>query len=148
MKKLIVFGAGPAVAAVAASAALFGAGTAAAAPDVVGQTFSDAQSAIEDGGGSAIVASRVGDKLDEGDCIVTNAWDASFLRIDSAADGQVNVALNCNGAYATATNPGTSVQNPLGREAKSAADEEAAAAEAEAAAAEEQALAEAATPDE
>ena len=56
MKKLIVFGAGPAVAAVAASAALFGAGTAAAAPDVVGQTYSDAQEAIEEDGGSATVA--------------------------------------------------------------------------------------------
>ena len=146
MKKLIVFGAGPAVAAVAASAALFGAGTAAAAPDVVGDTYSDAQQAIEDGGGTATIASRVGDKLEEGDCIVTNAWDASFLRIDSAADGQVNVALNCDGAYATATNPGTSVQDPLGRAAKAKADEEAAKAEKEAAAQEEQQLAEASTP--
>ena len=141
MKKLILVGAGPAVAALAVSAALFGAGTAAAAPDVVGQTFSDAQSTIEDSGGSVTVASRVGDKLEEGDCIVTNAWDASFLRIDSAADGQVQVALNCNGAYATATNPGTSVQEPLGREAKSKAEEEAAEQE-------EQELAEAATPNE
>ena len=146
MKKLIVLGAGPVVAA-AASALLFGAGTAAAAPDVVGQKYSDAQSAIEEGGGSAVIASRFGDKLDEGDCIVTNAWDASFLRIDAAADGQVNVALNCNGAYATATNPGTSVQDPLGRAAKAKADEEAAKAEKEAAAQEEQQLAEAATPD-
>ncbi len=141
MKKLIVFGAGPAVAAVAAATALFGAGTAAAAPDVVGDTYSDAQEAIEEDGGSATVASRFGDKLDEGDCIVTNAWDASFLRIDSSASDQVQVALNCNGAYATATNPGTSVQNPLGREAKSKAEEEAAEQE-------EQELAEAATPDE
>ena len=127
MKKLIVLGAGPAIAAVAASAALFGAGTAVAAPDVVGQTYSDAQAAIEESGGSATVASRIGDKLDEGDCIVTNAWDASFLRIDSAASDQVQVVLNCNGAFATATNPGTSVQNPLGREAKSQAEEEGAA---------------------
>jgi ornithine carbamoyltransferase len=141
VKKLIVLGAGPAIAAVAASAALFGAGTAVAAPDVVGDTYSDAQSTIEESGGTATVASRVGDKLDEGDCIVTNAWDASFLRIDSAADGQVMVALNCNGAFATATNPGTSVQNPLGRAAKTQAEEEAAEQE-------EQELAEAATPDE
>lgn len=148
VKKLIVLGAGPAVAAVAASAALFGAGTAVAAPDVVGDKYSDAQSTIEDGGGTVTVASRFGDKLDEGDCIVTNAWDASFLRIDTSASGQVQVALNCNGAYATATNPGTSVQEPLGREAKAKADEEAAKAKAEkeAAALEEQQLAEAATP--
>lgn len=141
MKKLIVLGAGTAFAAATASAVLFGAGTAAAAPDVVGQKYSDAQEAIKDGGGSAVVASRFGDKLDEGDCIVTNAWDASFLRIDSSDDSQVNVALNCSGSYATATNPGTSVQNPLGREAKSEAEKEAADQE-------EQELAQAETPDE
>jgi hypothetical protein len=139
MKKLVVIGAGPAVAAAAVSFALLGAGTAAAAPDVVGMKYSDAQEEIEDSGGSAIVATRVGDKLEEGDCIVTNAWDASFLRIDSAADDQVQVALNCAGEYATATNPGASIASPLGREAKSQAEEEAAEQE-------EQELAEAATP--
>ncbi|OBK79983.1 hypothetical protein A5650_07140 [Mycobacterium sp. 1164985.4] len=95
-----------------------------AAPDVVGQTYSDAVSAIEEEGGMAVVAARVGDKLDQGDCIVTNAWDASFLRID-ASGSQVHLALNCAGGYATATNPGASVANPLGRAAKSKAEEEA-----------------------
>lgn len=126
MKKLIVLGAGSAFAVAAASSLLFGAGSASAAPDVVGDKYSDAQEAIQESGGSAVVASRFGDKLDEGDCIVTNAWDASFLRIASSDDSQVNVALNCSGAYATATNPGTSVQHPLGREAKSEAEKEAA----------------------
>jgi hypothetical protein len=119
---------------------LFGSATAAAAPDVVGQTYSDAVEAIEDDGGSAVVAARVGDKLEEDDCVVTNAWDGSFLRIDSAADSEVQVALNCAGEYATATNPGASVASPLGRAAKTKAEEEAADAE-------EQQLAEAATPD-
>ena len=139
MKKFVVFGAGPAVVAAAASLALLGAGTAAAAPDVVGMKYSDAQEEIEDSGGSATVATRVGDKLEEGDCIVTNAWDASFLRIDSSASDQVQVALNCAGEYATATNPGASVASPLGSAAKSKAEEEAAEQE-------EQELAEAATP--
>jgi hypothetical protein len=140
VKKLIVLGAGPAVAVAAASAALFGAGVAAAAPDVVGQTYADAVEAIEEGGDTVVVASRVGDKLEQDECIVTNAWDSSFLRID-ASDTQVNLALNCAGSYASATNPGTSVQHPLGREAKTQAEEEAAEQE-------EQELAEAATPDE
>lgn len=139
MKKLIVLGTGSIFAAAAASSLLFGAGTAAAAPDVVGDKYSDAQEAIKDSGGSAVIASRFGDKLDEGDCIVTNAWDASFLRIDSSDDSQVNVVLNCSGAYATATNPGASSQNPLGREAKSEAEKEAAEQE-------EQELAQAETP--
>ncbi|BBZ19202.1 hypothetical protein [Mycolicibacterium gadium] len=127
MKKLIVLGAGSAFAVAAATSLLFGAGIASAAPDVVGDTYSDAEQAISDSGGSVVVASRVGDKLDQGDCIVTNAWDASFLRIDSSDDSQVNVALNCNGGHATATNPGSSAQNPLGRASK----EEQEAAEAE-----------------
>jgi hypothetical protein len=117
-----------AVGAATSAMALFGSATTAAAPDVVGQTYSEAVSAIEEDGGTAVVASRVGDKLDQDDCIVTNAWDASFLRID-ASGSQVNLALNCAGGYATATNPGASVANPLGRAAKSKAEEEAASEE-------------------
>ena len=141
MKKIIVVGAGSAVAAVAASAALFGAGVAAAAPNVTGEKYSDAVDAINDAGGSVVVASRVGDTLDQDDCIVTNAWDASFLRIDSSDDSQVMLSLNCAGDYATATKPGASVASPLGRAAKTQAEKEAAQQE-------EQELAEAATPDE
>ncbi|MGO4446845.1 PASTA domain-containing protein [Mycobacterium sp. 2YAF39] len=141
MKKLIVLGAGPVVATAAAAAVLFGAGTASAAPDVVGQTYSDAKTAIEDDGGSAVIASRFGDKLDEGDCIVTNAYDASFLRDGADDGGQVNVVLNCDGAYATAKNPGASVASPLGGAAKSEAEKQAAEEE-------QQSLEEVSTPDE
>lgn len=141
MKKRIVIGAGPAVMAMAAAAALFGAGSAAAAPDVVGDTYSDAAEAVEDDGGSVVVSSRIGDKLEQDDCIVTTVSDASFLRIDTTDDGEVMLALNCAGSYATATNPGASVASPLGREAKTKAEEEAAEEE-------QQALEETATPDE
>ncbi|TVY05069.1 hypothetical protein FPV58_06425 [Mycolicibacterium porcinum] len=151
VKKLVV-GAGAAVATGAAVSLLFGAGVAAAAPDVVGQTYSDASSAIEDGGGSAKVAVTVGSKLSQGDCIVTNAWDAPFVRDSGGsfghADSEVMVALNCDGDHATATHPGASVASPAGREAKAAEDEEAAKAEAEAAAAQQEQLEEVSTPDE
>ncbi|MCV7280602.1 hypothetical protein H7J88_13190 [Mycolicibacterium flavescens] len=129
-----------AVATAASAMVLFGTATAAAAPDVVGQPYSDAVEAIEEGGGTAVVAARVGDKMDQGDCVVVNAWDSSFLRIDESGS-QVSLALNCAGEYATATNPGASVAHPLGREAKSKAEEEAAEEE-------EQALEEVSTPDE
>jgi hypothetical protein len=138
VKKLIVLGAG-AVATAATSAALFGAGTAAAAPDVVGMKYSDAKKEIQDAGGRAVIATRVGDKLSEGNCIVTNVWDSSFMRITKADRDEMSVALNCAGEYATATNPGASVASPLGSAAKSKAEEEAAQEE-------EQELAEAATP--
>lgn len=153
MKKLVVVGAGAAVATGAAVSLLFGTGIAAAAPDVVGQTFSDAASAIEDGGSSAKVAVTVGSKLSQDECIVTNAWDAPFVRDGSHADGEVMVALNCDGDHATETHPGASVASPAGREAKEAADEAAAEEEAQLAAAQaaaeqEAELEEVSTPDE
>ena len=124
--------------------ALFGAGSA-AAQDYVGETYADASDAMSDAGLDPIIASRVGDRLDEDDCIVSNAWSTPFVRGDgeefSAASGEIMVSLNCAGSFASATNPGTSVQHPLGRAAKSQAEKEAEEQE-------EQELAEAATPDE
>jgi hypothetical protein len=121
----------------AASVALLGAGTAAAAPDVVGMTYADAANEIDSSHSKAVVAARVGDKLEKDDCIVTNAWDAPFVRDDGGvathASREVMLSLNCNGRYATATKPGASLLSPEGREAKAAA-------------AEEQRLAEASTP--
>jgi hypothetical protein len=75
-----------------------------------------------------VVAARVGDKVDEGDSIVTRSQNAPFA---SGNDG-VHVAntvqfyLNCNGGYATATKPGPSLASPEGAAAKAAADEKAA----------------------
>jgi hypothetical protein len=132
-----------AVASAAAAMALFG--TATAAAEFEGETYADASDAMSEDGIDPIVATRTGDKLETDDCIVTSAWEPPFLR--GVGDGfeysedEMLVSLNCAGAFATATNPGTSVQHPLGREAKSKAEEEAAAEE-------EEALAEAATPDE
>jgi len=146
MKKLNILGCGAVVVA-APVLALFGSGVAAAAPDVVGQPYSDATAAIEEEGGTAVVAVRTGDKLPQDECIVTNAWDAPFVRDlvyeDTAfahADSEVMVSLNCAGDFATATNPGASLASPMGREAKAAADE--------AAAAEQEELEAASTPDE
>lgn len=142
MRKLVVAGAGTAIA--LSAAGLFGAGIAAAAPDVVGETYADAASAIEDDGGEAKVAVTVGSKLSQDECVVTNAWDAPFVR-DAGdeythAEDEVMLSLNCDGGYASATHPGASLASPAGREAKKAADEAAEAEEAE--------LAEASTPDE
>ena len=120
MKKLIILAG---AAAATASAALFGAGIAGAAPDVVGDTYSDASSTIEQSGGRAIVATRTGSGADTGDCIVTNAWDASFIREGSGSSGEVMVALNCNGDVASAGKSGNSAASPAGREAKSAQEE-------------------------
>ena len=138
MKKLIVVGSG-AIGALALST-LLGGGIA-AADDYAGLTYSDASSAASDSGATVVVAARVGDKLDEGDCLVARSQTAPFA---SAHDGihvedTVQFYLNCNGEYATATTPGNSLASEAGRAAKSAADEEEAQAEAEATAAQNEA---------
>lgn len=143
MKKLIVIGSG-AIGALALSTAL-GTGVA-SADDYAGQTYSDASSAASDAGQTVVVAARVGDKVDQGDCLVTRSQTAPFA---SANDGvhvsdTVQFYLNCNSGVASATSPGNSLASEAGRAAK-AAEEQAAA---EAAAEEEAALAEVSTPDE
>jgi|EndMetStandDraft_5_1072996.scaffolds.fasta_scaffold565962_2 hypothetical protein len=144
MKHLIVLGAG-AFGAMALSSTLFGTGVAAAA-EYDGQTYADAAAAIEDSGGTPIVATRIGGQLPQDECIVVNSQDHSYMR-DPADDvyvlqvtDEVRLNLNCSGGFATVTDPGPSVASPAGREAKAAAEE--------AAAAEEQELAEVSTPDE
>jgi len=132
-----------AVASALAALALVGSATAAA--EYEGETYGDASDAMKEDGLDPIVATRTGDKLEEDDCIVTSAWSPPFIRgvgddFEKSED-ELLVSLNCAGAFATATNPGTSVAHPLGRAAKSKAEEEAAEQE-------EQELAEAATPDE
>lgn len=130
MNKIVNILAGAAISGVAVTAALLGAGVASAAPDVTGETYSDATQAIDDDGGKPVVATRVGDSMDRDDCIVTTASKASFLRIDTADDSEVLLSLNCAGAYATAKNSGPSpIADPAGVKAKSAADEKAAEAQ-------------------
>jgi hypothetical protein len=134
-----------AVGATAISMSLFGSGVA-AADEFDGQTYADAAAAIEGSGGTPVVVTRVGDKLPQDECIVVDSADHSFVRpmtddvYFEASSGEVRLSLNCNGGYATATNPGASLLSPAGRTAKVAADE--------AAAAEEQQLEEVSTPDE
>ncbi|MGV0745340.1 hypothetical protein [Mycolicibacterium sp. XJ870] len=146
MKTVRVLGSVVGASAAGCALAVWGAGAAAAAPDVVGQPYADAATAIEDEGATPEVAVTVGGRLPKDECIVTNAWDSRPLvpMTDDVywefTEDVVKVALNCTGDYATATNPGASVASPLGREAKAAADE--------AAAAEEEELAEVSTPDE
>jgi hypothetical protein len=140
VKKSIVLSAGSVVAA-SALMALFGTGVA-AADDYAGQTYADASSAASDAGATVVVASRVGDKVPQDECIVTSSQAAPFIHGDDFAhvSDMVQFHLNCNGGYATAGTPGPSLASPEGREAKAAADE--------AAAEEEQSLEEVSTPDE
>ncbi|TPW98025.1 hypothetical protein [Mycolicibacterium fortuitum] len=146
MKIAIGFGSAIGMSAAGFAFAVLGSGVAHAAPDVVGQKYSDAVSAIEDGGGTAHVAVSVGSRLPRDECIVTNAWTVRQLVPQTSdtyyeyREDVTQVALNCEGDHATETHPGASIASAEGREAK--------AAEEEAAAAEQEPIAEASTPDE
>ncbi len=134
MKKIII--SVGTVGAAGVALGLFGAGVASAAPDVVGMTYGDAVSAIEEEGSTAKIAVTVGDRQDAmGDCLVTNATDAPFTRYtdgsEAHADGEVLLTLNCNRGAATAAVPGASLASEAGREFQAAAEEQAAAAQAE-----------------
>ncbi len=137
MKKNIISAGTVGAAGVAMGAlGLFGAGIASAAPDVVGMTYGDAVSAIEEGGGTAKIAVTVGDRQDAmGDCLVTNATDAPFVRDSGGefghADSEVLLTLNCNRGAATGTVPGASAASPEGRDFTAKAEEAAAAQQSE-----------------
>jgi hypothetical protein len=95
-----------------------GAGIAAAAPDVVGQTYADAKATIQGQGATTVIATKTGGTLDEGKCIVTNAWSKpTGTAIGANPSNQVLVALNCNAALASAGSPGNSAASPEGRQA-------------------------------
>jgi hypothetical protein len=136
VKKVMAVGVG-AVGTAAVSMALFGSGVA-AADDYADKTYADASAAASEAGQTVIVVSRTGARLAQDDCIVTSSQPAPFLYGTTHVTDTVLFNLNCNGGYATASNPGASLLSPEGRQAKTAADE--------AAAAEEQRLAEASNP--
>ena len=138
MKKLIVVGSS--VIGALAVSALVGGGVA-SADDYAGQTYADASSAASDAKQTVVVAGRVGDKLAQDDCIVERSQTAPFASANDGAhvSDTVQFYLNCNGGYATAKTPGTSLGSQEGRAAKAAADQ--------AAAEEEEELAAASTPD-
>jgi hypothetical protein len=115
MKTLtVLFGAAAGVAATIS----VGAGIAAAAPDVVGQTYKDAKNTIQGQGAAVVIATKTGGMVDEDQCIVASAWNKpSGTAIGEEPSNQVLVALNCNAAVASAGSPGNSAASPEGRQA-------------------------------
>src|ERR1700687_4259812 len=96
MKKLIVLCAGVAGAA-AASLALLGTGTArAGAADVTGQTVSKASAALSAAGFKVVVATTVGAKKSQADCIVTQEHTISKPQNGSHTSSTTKVLLSLN----------------------------------------------------
>jgi hypothetical protein len=115
-----------AAAAAGAAAAMAGSGEAVAgsAPDVTGQKYSDAQSAISSAGFKAVVDTTVGDQKAWPDCVVTRTQQRTVqppANSSGSATTQMLVSLNCDAGVATATTPGYSAASPEGKAAIAAA---------------------------
>ena len=118
-----VLGVGGAAAALAALA-ISGSGVAAAATDVTGQKYSDAQSALSSSGLKPVVETVVGDQKAWPDCVVTRAQKRTLQPPENSsgsATDEMLVSLNCDAGIATATTPGNSAASPEGRAAAAAA---------------------------
>jgi hypothetical protein len=129
MKQVLVSGAVTA-AIVAAAAAGTGVAQAAASPSVVGQKYSDAQTALSGAGFAIVVSNTVGDQVSRPDCIVTHQQDRTDPAPENtgaSASSQTLLALNCDAPVASATSPGNSLASPEGRAAAAAASSAAAA---------------------
>jgi hypothetical protein len=109
-----------------ASLALAGSGVAVAAssPDVTGQKYSDAQSAISGAGFTPVVESTVGDQKAWPDCIVTRTQQRTVQPVENTGGSpttQLLVSLNCDAGVASAAKPGFSAGSPEGKAAAAAA---------------------------
>lgn len=114
---------------------LFGAGVAQAgsSPDVVGQKYGDAQSAISGAGLTPVVSTTVGDRQAWPDCIVTNTVSRTQAAPENSAGSptsQLLVSLNCDSGEASNKTPGFSAGSPEGKAAAAAASAAAASASA------------------
>jgi hypothetical protein len=115
-----------ATAAAFAALGLAGSGVALAdsGPDVTGQKYSDAQSALSGAGLTPVVETTVGDQKARPDCVVTRAQKRTVQPppdSSGSATTQMLVSLNCEAPIASATAPGNSAASPEGRAAVAAA---------------------------
>ena len=107
-----------------AALAMSGSGVATAAPDVTGQKYSDAQSALSSAGFKPVVETTFGDQKSWPDCIVTRTQQRTVkppANSGGSATKEMLVSLNCDAGVASATTPGNSAASPEGKAAAAAA---------------------------
>lgn len=95
------------------------------APDVVGQKYGDAETAITGAGLKPVISTTVGDQKAWPDCLVVNTVARTVPPPENSsgsATNQLLVSLNCDDGEASARTPGFSAASPEGKAAKAAAD--------------------------
>jgi cytosine/adenosine deaminase-related metal-dependent hydrolase len=93
-------------------------------PDVVGQKYSDASSAISGAGMRAVVSTVVGDQKSWPDCLVTDQVARTVAAPENSSGSATNellVSLNCEAAAASAKSPGYSAASPQAKAIAAAA---------------------------
>ena len=93
-------------------------------PNVTGQKYSDAQTAITGAGFTPVIQSTVGDQLTWPNCVVTRTQQRTVQppqNSSGTAVTQLLVSLNCNAGVASAAKPGYSAGSPEGKAAAAAA---------------------------
>ena len=127
--KRFAFGLGLAAAAASTAILLSTAVASAGAPNVVGQKYSDANSALSSAKFTAVIGSKFGHGVSQGDCVVTFQRTESVPQSGnhSTSGTKVVLALNCDPQEASATKAGYSAGSPEGRAAAAAASASAAA---------------------
>jgi hypothetical protein len=126
--KLGVIGAG-AVGAAGIAMALVGQGVAGAdaLSDVTGKYYGQAKQVLSTAGLTPIVATRVGDRAGDDNCVIDRIQPANFTNgTGSAASKTVYVYLNCYANVASPQQPGYSRASPLGKAAYEAQQQAAA----------------------
>ncbi len=119
MKRILAGALGGAAVAVA----IFGAGPANADNEYAGQTYEKAEAQVSQYGGTAVIASRVGDYLPTAECLVTRSRAGNSLDSSGNSRGnQVYLYLNCNDVTAQAGHPGNSIASVEGKKAKALRD--------------------------
>ncbi|MDQ1731251.1 MAG: hypothetical protein QOK10_1410 [Pseudonocardiales bacterium] len=124
MRPVLGVGAAAAFAALAISGS--GVALADSGPDVTGQKYSDAQSALSGAGLTPVVESTVGDQKARPDCVVTRAQKRTVQPPPDSSGStttQMLVSLNCDAGIASATQSGNSAASPEGKAAAAAAAE-------------------------
>ena len=98
---------------------VFGMGTASAINEFAGQTYDKASQQISRSGMTATIATRVGEALPTGDCMVVGSHTANFLGSSGFASGsQVLLNLDCSKPLAEPGHPGNSAASPQGQQVK------------------------------
>ncbi len=117
VNKLILSAGSASIAAASMIVLATGVANAAGAPNVVGQKYSDASSAISSAGDKVTVGTRFGQGANLSDCVVIAQETRSKPQQGShpTAGTVVVVSLNCDPHVASATNPGYSAASPQGK---------------------------------